>query len=189
VKIGLVSDTHIPEAGKELPPQVYRTFQGMDLILHAGDMHITDVLDWLEGIAPVLAAKGNGDGSSGRPPFPDNDPRVKYAQTLDLEGLRVGLIHWFPLPEEMHETFARDFMERHFGGSLDIVVCGDTHVARVDDHDGVLMINPGSPTLPNNLMPQLGTVAILTIEAGVPSAELIRLDSLGEDTGHWRGQP
>ena len=182
MKIGVISDTHIPEAGKELPSQVYSAFQGVDLILHAGDMHVIEVLDWLESIAPVVAARGNGDGSSGRPPFPDDDPRVKYAQSLDLEGLRVGLIHWFPLPGEMQDGFASDFTARHFHGPLDVVVCGDTHVARVDNHDGVLMINPGSPTLPNNLMPQLGNVAILTIENGAPSVEMIHLGQLGVES-------
>jgi putative phosphoesterase len=178
VKIGLISDTHIPEAGKELPPQIYLAFQGVDLILHAGDMHITEVLDWLESIAPVVAAQGNGDGSSGRPPFPDDDPRVKYAQTLDLQGLKVGVIHWYPVPGEMPESFAKNFQARHFTEPLDIVVCGDTHVARVDQHEGVLMINPGSPTLPNNSMPRLGTVAILTIEQGSPSVEMINLSDI-----------
>ncbi len=75
LRIGLVSDTHIPEAGRELPPQIYEAFAKVDLILHAGDMHIIEVLDWLESLAPVVAARGNGDGSSGRPPFPDEDPR------------------------------------------------------------------------------------------------------------------
>ena len=75
--IGLISDTHIPEAASELPPKVYKAFRDVDLILHGGDMHIIDVLDWLEGIAPVLGAKGNGDGGPLRPPFPENDPRVK----------------------------------------------------------------------------------------------------------------
>ena len=46
--IGLISDTHIPEAASELPPQVYKAFRGVDLILHGGDMHVIDVLDWLE---------------------------------------------------------------------------------------------------------------------------------------------
>ena len=78
MRIGLISDTHIPEAGPDMPAQVYEAFRGVDLILHAGDMHIIDVLDWLEGIAPVLGARGNGDypsgvhqepaGSAGRPP-------------------------------------------------------------------------------------------------------------------------
>ncbi len=38
MRIGLLSDTHVPEVEKELPPQVTKAFQGVDLILHTGDI-------------------------------------------------------------------------------------------------------------------------------------------------------
>ena len=77
IRIGLISDTHIPESGPELPPQVYQAFEDVDLILHGGDLHVIQVLDWLEQLAPALASRGNGDESSGpfRPGVPP-DPRV-----------------------------------------------------------------------------------------------------------------
>ena len=38
--VGLVADTHIPEAGPELWPQVYDAFEpAVDVILHAGDVY------------------------------------------------------------------------------------------------------------------------------------------------------
>ncbi|MBW2622762.1 MAG: metallophosphoesterase family protein, partial [Deltaproteobacteria bacterium] len=61
MKIGLISDTHIPEAGDSLPERVREVFSDVELILHAGDLHVLDVLDWLEQIAPVKAVRGNGD--------------------------------------------------------------------------------------------------------------------------------
>jgi predicted phosphodiesterase len=48
VRIGLISDTHISVAMKHVWPQVYEAFRGVDLIMHGGDLMITDVLDWLE---------------------------------------------------------------------------------------------------------------------------------------------
>ena len=39
MRIGLISDTHIPEARAELWPQVYAAFEGVDAILHGGDIH------------------------------------------------------------------------------------------------------------------------------------------------------
>ena len=61
MRIGLISDTHIPTAGRDLWPQVYDALRGVDLIMHAGDLHDPAVLDWLELLAPVLAVSGNGD--------------------------------------------------------------------------------------------------------------------------------
>lgn len=59
--IALISDTHIPSAGKEPPLEVREAFRGVDLILHAGDLHVLSVLNWLQEIAPVLACRVNGD--------------------------------------------------------------------------------------------------------------------------------
>ncbi|HEY8838218.1 MAG TPA: metallophosphoesterase family protein, partial [Dehalococcoidia bacterium] len=66
--IGLISDTHIPEAAPDIWPQVYEAFSHVDLILHAGDLHVLDVVDRLERLAPIYVARGNGDdGGAGRP--------------------------------------------------------------------------------------------------------------------------
>ena len=177
--IGLISDTHIPEAGPEIPPQVYKAFQNVDLVLHAGDMHVIDVLNWLEWISPVLGARGNGDYPSGsdnnRPGVPE-DPRVKKAHVLKLEGFTLGLTHYFPTPDEMPWTNLEAIMDRIFGQRVEIVICGDTHVELVLQQNGILLVNSGSPTLPHNLMPQLGTVALLELRLGeAPKSEIIHL--------------
>ena len=59
--IGLLSDTHIAFADQPLPTQVKEAFQGVDLILHLGDVWIPAILDELEEVAPVLAARGDDD--------------------------------------------------------------------------------------------------------------------------------
>ena len=56
MRIGLISDTHVPGGATEVPPQVATAFEGVDLILHAGNIYRTGTLDWLERIAPVKAA-------------------------------------------------------------------------------------------------------------------------------------
>ena len=57
--IGLISDTHIPTRQKKLPLEVISTFNGVDLILHAGDFESLTVADALEEIAPLKAVSGN----------------------------------------------------------------------------------------------------------------------------------
>ncbi len=176
MRIGLISDTHVPEAGRELWPQVYDAFLGrnpegpkVDLILHAGDMHVTDVLDWLEdrvGV-PVIACRGNGDdGGGGRAVVTDDDARLKPHQVLDIDGFRIGLTHDLPLPEWPPYRTLPKMMDRYFGGPVNIIVHGHTHVANVRVFKGVLCVNSGSPVYPRNLERRLGTIAFLDIEDG-----------------------
>ena len=163
MKIGLISDTHIPEAMPELPSQVRTVFAGADLILHAGDLHCLEVLDWLEDIAPVLACRGNGDdGSGGRPVVPD-DPRLREAAVTSAAGYRIGLVHDVLDPEEFSQWPIERTMEFYFDGPTDFIVCGHTHVEGVKRHGEVLVINPGSPTFPHNYAAQPGTVGVLQL--------------------------
>ena len=61
MRIGLISDTHVPQAASKLPVEVERAFDRVELILYAGDISRLSALDQLERIAPVLAARGDGD--------------------------------------------------------------------------------------------------------------------------------
>ena len=67
MKVGLISDTHIPESRQDLWPQIIDAFQGVDAILHAGDLHDLSVIDTLHAIAPTYAARGNGERWVRRP--------------------------------------------------------------------------------------------------------------------------
>jgi putative phosphoesterase len=164
MKIGLISDTHIPEAMPELPAQVRQVFAGADLILHAGDLHCLEVLDWLEEIAPVLAVRGNGDdGSGGRPVVPE-DPRLREAQVVTRSGFILGLVHDVLDPAEIPSWPIERTMEFYFGRRTDMIVCGHTHVESIRQNSGVWVINPGSPTFPHNYAAQPGTVGVMTLE-------------------------
>ena len=135
MKLGLISDTHIPTVAKEIPKEVETAFQGVDMVLHAGDIQVLRALDWLERIAPVYAAEGNNDEGL-------VDPRIKPVQMLEVEGLTVAVVHVFNYPELPLERFFNG------KGDVDVVVYGDTHVPEVIREDGFLRVNPGSPTAP-----------------------------------------
>lgn len=177
--IGLISDTHIPEARATLFEEVYAAFRGVDLILHAGDIHDLAVLDRLEqrcGV-PVLGVCGNGDdGSGGRAVAPE-DHRLPYNQLLVAGAgdgvLRIGMTHAFPEVEIPGSASTPERIVRHFGGPVDLVVAGDTHVPGVWRWSppegaasvGVTIVNSGSPTFPWNLGTQLGTVGFVQVHA------------------------
>jgi len=165
--VGLISDTHVPRDAKALPPEIKRAFKGVDLILHAGDIYVPRVLDELEKIAPVLAARGNGDQDF------HQDHRVKDSHILDIDGFRLGLAHIIIYPELPHYPLSQT-MERHFGGWVNIAVFGDTHVALVESYMNVLLVNPGSPTVPNGLF-KLGTVGLLEIIGRKVEAHIVQL--------------
>jgi uncharacterized protein len=180
LRVGLISDTHIPEARAELWPQVFDLFDGVDAILHGGDIHELRVLDQLGELAPLWSARGNGeDGSAGRPVAAD-DPRLRYSWLLDLAGVRVGLTHDLPMPEIPPNFTVTRWKDRRFGTQdIDVLVYGDSHVERIDVVGPTLCVNPGSPTYPHNLNTQLGTIGFLEIDAATVTASIWQLTDDG----------
>jgi len=184
MKIGLISDTHSPAMGSEPPPEVFLAFEGVDLILHAGDIYTSECLDALERIAPVLAVEV--------PPTPaDGDPRIEYKRVIALEGHHIGLVHDLNIrgideflpglaaakyPEEGSLAAS---LEAFFGSPVDVAVFGHTHWAMVEEHQGVLLVNSGSPTLPKQRK-RLGSVGILELTPKSASARIIELQSFRE---------
>lgn len=170
----------------ELWPHVFEAFSGVDCILHAGDIHDLSVIDQLGEIAPVYAARGNGDdGSSGRDVQPD-DPRLKEVWLLELNGFRVGLTHYIPMPEmPPHLTVSRWIDRLYPDARPDVLIYGDTHVEQIDMFDGVLCINPGSPTFPHNLNTQLGTIGFLDLAGERPVATIRQLTDDGHVPFDW----
>jgi len=176
VRLGLISDTHIPEAAPELWPQILHAFRDVDAILHAGDIYDVRVLDELGRIAPVWAARGNGDDGSGGRPVQPEDERLREAWLLEFAGVRIGLTHTVPFPEvPPHFTLERALTRYFPEQRLDVLVFGDTHVEGIERVRGLLCVNPGSPTLPHNLNPQLGTIAFLEIRDGEAEASIWQL--------------
>ena len=160
MRIGLLSDTHIPVAERALPSAIIEAFRGVDLILHAGDIYIVSILDELQRIAPVLAARGDDD-------YEDTlaDERVKREHILELHGLKLQLIH-----ERPHRYMSVSWQSKHLAGqdgydTPDIVVFGHEHRTVVQRHGDTLYVNPGSPTF-LNYRRGLGTVGILDIDSG-----------------------
>jgi uncharacterized protein len=176
LRVGLVSDTHVPEARQELWPQVFLAFREVDVILHGGDIHALRVLDQLSALAPTYAARGNGEDGSGGRPVAGEDPRLRHAWALDLAGVRVGLTHDLPVPEyPPHLTVERWKQLRFAGVPLDVIVYGDSHVEAIDVIGSTLCVNPGSPTYPHNLQTQLGTIGFLDIHRNSVRASIWQL--------------
>jgi uncharacterized protein len=185
VKIGVISDTHIPASGTEPPVEVVTAFEGVDLILHAGHAYVPSCIEWLERIAPVRSTESWVEGSG------ENLTRNGRIQVMELEGHTVGMAHELimtslgddVLPGAIERSFPKDesladALEQIFGKPVDIVVFGYTHEAMVEAHEGVLLVNPGSPSLVGQQV-RLGTVAILDLAPEGRQAQIIDLADLG----------
>ena len=86
------------------------------------------------------------------------------------------LAHALPTPDETSEAVFLRSMNQHFGGPVDVLVMGHSHLDGVTRFGGTLIVNPGSATLPRNLVDVPGTVAILEITAeGAIAAEIVSL--------------
>jgi putative phosphoesterase len=175
MRIGLISDTHIPVAAKELWPQVYEALRGVDLIMHGGDLMIPDVIDWLEEIAPVMAVQGNGDYLGWERSIAPLDSRLSEAKVLAVDSLRIGLVHDLQMPDAPPLRTLEGQMKHYFGGPVNVIVRGSTHAAEITSVRGVLIVNPGSTAFPNHQSARLGTVGFLEVEGGRVRPSILQL--------------
>ena len=187
LRIGIISDTHVPESTRELWPQVFEAFTGVDAILHGGDIHDLALIDRFESLAPTYSARGNGEEGSGSRAAVPADPRLREAWRLRIGGLKVGIIHDLPVPEIPPRLTVANSMRTYFhvdpdgDEGLDVIVHGDSHVERIDLIGSTLCVNPGSPTYPRNFMTRLGIIGFLDIEGRSIRATLCQLTEDGYD--------
>lgn len=149
--IGLISDTHIPARAKEIPRKVLEIFSETSFIVHAGDLTRLSVIEKLEQIAPVVAVYGNMDESEVRkrlPPF----------GLLKVFMWKIGVVHNPGLFLRRRKMRALVKENR-----LNVLVFGHTHRPFVKWEEGVLFINPGSPTNPLPPFTTRPTVALLKV--------------------------
>jgi len=151
-RVGLISDTH-----GLLRPDVFTVFEGVDLILHAGDVGPDSILDELGAIAPVRAVRGNTDAVA--------NPRLPESIELEINGLRVHVSHGHEVgatPDRLLATY-----------DADVIVYGHTHRELITRAIGRLAVNPGAAGPRRfDLMPCVG---LMTIADGEADVELVRL--------------
>lgn len=159
MKIGVLSDTHVPAIAPSLPAAVFELFKDVDLILHAGDIVELSVLDELRAIAPVEAVAGNMDGG-------DVHRALPVKKIIPVGKFRIGLIHGKWKLDIQKEMIRKEF------DNVDLIVYGHSHSPFWGMVDGVLFLNPGTPT--DKRWAPFNSVAIL--EAGEElTAEIIRI--------------
>ncbi|GGG11416.1 metallophosphoesterase family protein [Paenibacillus abyssi] len=136
MRIGVLSDTHMPKMAKQLPRQLVHDFRNADLIIHAGDWCDLSVYDELVQLAPVEGVAGNNDGNA-------IVKRFGYVQVIQFAGKRIGVVHGHGGGRGTTEQRA---MEAFKGQPLDVIIFGHSHIPVAREVKGKLLFNPGSPT-------------------------------------------
>ncbi|MFH0916654.1 MAG: metallophosphoesterase family protein [bacterium] len=119
--VGVLSDTH----GYLYPP-VKRLLEGVDHIIHAGDVGSARVLAELRTLAPVTAVRGNCDAEVWAQSLPAR-------AEVDLGEARILVGH-----------VAGRLRAEAGDGGFAVVISGHSHLASYEERDGVLYLNPGS---------------------------------------------
>lgn len=132
--VAVLGDTHLPRGSRVLPDDCLRRLRAADAIVHTGDHSSVAALEALRALGPpVHAVHGNADEPALRALLPDG-------LVVELAGARVAITH-DPGPRAGRE--AR--LVARFPGCA-AVVYGHTHQPQAELHEGVWILNPGSPT-------------------------------------------
>jgi putative phosphoesterase len=152
----VIADTHIPRRAKALPEVLTPHLERADLILHAGDLMDPTLLYELAAQTRVRAVHGNLD-----------PPEAGLPETLEFEfgGARIAMIH-----DSGPRRGRRNRMRCRFPEAR-VVVFGHSHIPWLEDEDGLLLLNPGSPT-DKRRQPE-HTFALLHAQRGGVSAEIL----------------
>ncbi len=159
MRVGVISDTHVPAVTRSLPAVIFEVFKGVDLILHAGDIVALSVLDELRAIAPVEAVAGNMDDS-------ETHLKLPYKKVLSLGKFRAGLIHGKYRMDVQREMIRKEFND------VDLIVYGHSHTPFWGKVNGVYFLNSGSPT--DKRHASYNSVAILEV-ADELKTEIIKI--------------
>ncbi len=154
----VLADTHIPRRAKALPEAVVPYLKEADLILHAGDLIQVSLLHELSVYSPMHAVKGNVD-----------PPELNLPETLEFDfgGARIAMIH-----DSGRKEGRRKRLKRRFP-SARVIVFGHSHISYLEDEEGLLLLNPGSPT--DRRGQPRHTFALLYAEGGDVQAKILAL--------------
>ncbi len=164
--IGVVSDTHIPDRVLDLHPDLIPALkaEGVELILHAGDISSRHTLERLAEAAPVIAVQGNRDFISLAELPVEKDVHINGVHIYLAHGHGTFLHYLWDKCVHVLIGYRFDRYRRYLSGTsqgAEVVVYGHTHRPENRTVKGALFFNPGSAG-PNyeNRRPSFGTLRI-----------------------------
>lgn len=158
MKIGVISDTHIPNQAKEIPNKVLASLKKMDMILHAGDLIDLSILDALKSICGnVKAVWGNMDPTDVKRYLPER-------QIITVGKYRIGLTHGNGAPASLIEAVTDVFKN----DKPDVIIFGHSHYPVNEKRGRILYFNPGS--LSDTLFSPFNSYGIIEINEEIKAS-------------------
>ena len=161
--VGLISDTHVPVRARCIPKSVFKVFESVDFIVHAGDLVQLAVIDELEQLAPVLAVHGNMDG-------PEVSGALPKLNSLKISDWKIGVMHDPSTSFGMGKM--REIVRQN---GFNVFVFGHTHNSSIRWEGKTLYINPGSPTNPVPPFLSKPSVGLLRITKEAITPEIVQV--------------
>lgn len=136
MKIGVISDTHIPEKASVLPAKLCAELEKCDMVIHAGDMVTMEVVQSLKKICPNFKAVcGNMDPAEVRKQF-------REKEIIRVGKFKIGISHGYGPPDKLL-SLMKDFFKKD---NVDLVIFGHSHNPTNEKDGKTIFFNPGSPT-------------------------------------------
>lgn len=162
MKIGVLSDTHIPLKAQALPAKVKKLLKDVDMIIHAGDLVDESVLEELKLIcADVKVVRGNMDVGELRKLLPEKE-------LIKIKNFTIGLMHGYGPPGALLNVVKESFKK----DKVDMIIFGHSHCPFNEKKDGVIFFNPGSPT--DELFAPFNSIGIIEVDKTI-KASIIKL--------------
>jgi hypothetical protein len=130
MKIGILSDTHLKQITEDFKETIKKVFDGVDMIIHAGDMTGIRVFNYLSNWE-LKAVRGNMDDFDLYNLLPEK--RIE-----NIMGKNIGIIHGKGSPRGIEDVVLREFQD------VDLIIFGHSHIPLETKKKGVLLFNPGS---------------------------------------------
>jgi len=130
IRIGLISDTH-----SYLDPKVFKYFEHVDEVWHAGDIGDIQILHDLKAFKPTIAVFGNIDHK--------NVQLETEAYACHMrEGMKILMTHIAGKPPRYNPGVLSVIRNERPG----IFICGHSHILKVmpDRENKLLYMNPGA---------------------------------------------
>ncbi|MEL4304686.1 metallophosphoesterase [Methanococcoides sp. LMO-2] len=164
MKIIILSDTHI-KAGmsliEKLPDDLVTIMRNSDILIHAGDFETMECYNELASLGNLVAVRGDTD-------VPEIMELLPERKVIEVEGLKVGVIHRGQLTSDNPDGLR--YLAKEMG--VDVLIFGHFHHPIIEDYE-VLLLSPGSPTVPGVAEP---SAIELEIVEGKVTGRVIRCD-------------